>query len=134
MAKKPCLTCDGVGGGEEGQGSCTTCGGTGQVWLLPGLQKECKGNVQSSSTALHELCCDGSGWQPILFDALALMDAIDGAGWPGIAIRKIGEKLFCQFLGLEPGPWWPERAQNRKAALIGAAYKALGLEESDAGT
>ena len=135
MTKKPC-PCHHLTGHEsrtvDQPCTCQECKGTGKVWLLPGLQQECKGNVQSSSTALHELCCDGSGWLPIEFDAVKLMVAISKVLPPFSLYNGHADEgdyrhlWFLAFKGQDVDGI--VRTTDPKETLVRAAYKALGLE------
>ena len=134
LAKKPCSRCQ--GSGREPQiitvvASCVECLGIGQVWFLPGLQRQCnhhwiENDVGVGSDRKHCPICNGSGWVPIEFDALALMDALSSAGmsvnlfvapWSKYAAISTADESFHHIIG------------KPKEALIKAAHEALGLEE-----
>ena len=134
MAKKPCPVA-GTGPG----GICSTCSGTGQVWLLSELQQQCYGDRVGSAQIYnrHTRCgCGGSGWLPIEFDAIALLTALDRqfmAAWEG---HRVTETLVSVSLAEATPAGLEHEATGTGAdygvALIMAAHKALGLEAKDA--
>ena len=142
MAKKPCpCWCHKPDSGYPTPGYHTGCanqpprdlcawGCTGQVWVLPGLQRKCPG--VSFGGDHRESCCGGSGWVRIEFDAIALLTALDRqfmAAWEG---HRVTETLVSVSLA-EATPAGLEHeatgtGADYRVALIVAAHKALGLE------
>ena len=88
--------------------------------LLPGLQRKCPG--VSFGRDQRAACCDGTGWQPIEYHLEILLTVWPGR-WEGKSDSVLGDS------------WWVFQLRGNLGAdesPIVAAYKALGLEESDA--